>query len=134
MLYKDVLLHCAEAHKMWYSNKILTRTRISLTLLLLISVRLVPFNLLHYHNNQFASFEMFIDDVSHQSSTETISNDAPYCTFHQFLSLTSNSFVLDIDAEIFEPIINNTGLTLQIESRAKYLLSNILNKGSPLLA
>ncbi len=119
---------------MWYSNKILTRARISLILLLLISVRLVPFNLLHYHNNQFASFDALVSSSEHYSTEETISDDPPYCTFHQFLSLTSNSFVLAIGVEIFEPIINNSGLTLQIESRAKHLLFNNLNKGSPLLA
>ena len=133
MLYKDVLLHCAEAHKMWYSNKILTRARISLILLLLISVRLVPFKLLHYHNNQFASFEMFIDDVSHQSSTETISNDAPYCTFYQFLSLTSNGFVLEIDNGLIEAVNNDIGTTVVIELSSTLLLFDILNKGSPQL-
>ena len=117
---------------MWQNNKIFTRARIGLVLLLLISVRLVPYNLLHYHNNQFANFAALNRSASHQSTEETISNDAPYCTFHQFLSLTSNIFVLDSEAEIIEPIINNLGATIEFESRAKYLLFDILNKGSPL--
>ncbi len=118
---------------MWYSNKILTRARISLILLLLISVRLVPFNLLHYHNNQFASFEIFTDDVSHQSSTETLSNDAPYCTFHQFLSLTSNGFVLEIDNELIEAVNHDIGTTVVFELSSTLLFFDILNKGSPVL-
>ena len=115
------------------NNKVYTRARIGLVLLLLISVRLVPFNQLHYHNNQFANFAALGSSNGPQSTEETISDDAPYCTFHQFLSLTSNNFVLAIEAQIFEPIINNTRSTLQFESRVKYLLFDILNKGSPRL-
>ena len=124
----------AEEYIMWLDNKIFSRARIGLILLLLISVRLVPFNLLHYHNNQFANFEALSNNARHQSTEEAISNDAPYCAFHQFLSLTNNSFTLDSETQIIEPVTNNTGLTLQYESRAKYLLLNILNKGSPLPA
>jgi hypothetical protein len=76
---------------------------------------------------------MFIDDVSHQSSTETISNDAPYCTFHQFLSLTSNGFVLDIDSGPLEAVSHDIGTTVVIELSSTLLLFDILNKGSPLL-
>lgn len=130
---KDVLLSSAKAHKMWYSNKILTRFRISLILLLLISVRLVPFNLLHYHNNQFASFEVFSGNVGNQSDTETISNDTPYCTFHQFLSLTSNGFVLEVDNGLREPVGYEIGDTAIIELSSTLLFFDILNKGSPLL-
>jgi hypothetical protein len=133
MQCKGVLLPRSEAHKMWHSNKILNRARISLILLLLISVRLVPFNLLHYHNNQFASFDLFSDAVSHQSATETISNDAPYCTFHQFLSLTSNGFLFEHDNEIVEPVIDDRGSTEIIGLSSALLLFDILNKGSPLL-
>lgn len=118
---------------MWYSNKILTGTRISLILLLLISVRLVPFNLLHYHNNQFASFEVFSGGVGNQSATAAISNDTPYCTFHQFLSLTSNGFVLEIDNELFESVKHEIGTTTIIELSSTLLFFDILNKGSPLL-
>ena len=118
---------------MWHANKFRTRARISLILLLLISVRLVPFNLLHYHNNKFASFKMFIADVSHQSSTETLSNDAPYCTFHQFLSLTSNGFVLEIDNDLIEAVNHDIGITVVIEHSSTLPLFDILNKGSPIL-
>jgi hypothetical protein len=76
---------------------------------------------------------MFIDDVSHQSATETISNDAPYCTFHQFLSLTSNGFVLEIDNGLIEAVNHDIGTTVVIELSSTLLLFDILNKGSPVL-
>jgi len=113
-------------------NKILTRARVSLVLLVLISVRLIPYNLLHYHNNQFTSLEVLNIKTGHKSTEEAISNEAPKCSFHQFLSLTNNSFVLDVESQIFEPTGNYIGATLQIESRAKYLPFSIMNKGSPL--
>ena len=76
---------------------------------------------------------MFSNDVSHQSATETICNDARYCTFHQFLTLTSNGFVLEIDNEIIEPVNHDIGSTEIIGLSSTLLLFDILNKGSPLL-
>ena len=118
---------------MWQINKIFTRARIGLILLLLISVRLVPFNLLHYHNNQFANFEALNSSAGHQSTEEAISNDAPYCEFHQFLSLTSSSFVLDVEDKLLEPASYDIVVTSIVESKSTYLHLDILNKGSPLL-
>jgi len=118
---------------MWQIKKFLTRARIGLILLLLISVRLVPFNLLHYHNNQFANFEAFNNSTGHQLTKEAISNDAPYCEFHKFLSLTSNSFVLDVGNNLLEPASYDIVITTIVEPKSTYLHLDILNKGSPLL-
>ena len=119
---------------MWQINKIFTRARIGLILLLLISVRIVPFNLLHYHNNQFANFDALNSWSEHQSTEEAISNDASYCAFHQFLSLTSNSFVLDVGNNLLEPARYDFVIIIIVESKSTYLYLDILNKGSPLLA
>jgi len=119
---------------MWQNNKIFSRTRIGIILLLLITVRLVPFNLLHYHNNQFANFEALNSWAGHQSTEEAISNDAPYCAFHQFLSLTSNIFVLDVGHKLLDSANLEITITIIIELKSSYLLFDILNKGSPLLA
>jgi hypothetical protein len=119
---------------MWQNNKAFTSSRTSLILLLLISVRLVPFNLLHYHNNQFANFDALINGAGHQSTEEAISNEVPYCAFHQFLSLTSNSFVLNVGVNLLKPARYDIVITTLVESESTYLHLDILNKGSPLLA
>lgn len=118
---------------MWSDNKIFTRIRISLILLLIISVRLVPFNLLHYHNNQFANFTALNNFDKPFSHEETISDDIPYCVFHKFLTLTAGSFVLASDALKVEPVIKNSASIFQIELRETSWLFAILNKGSPRL-
>ena len=118
---------------MWYINKFLARTRISLILLLLISVRLIPFNLLHYHQNQFAGLQTLRGNVGIQSDAKAIYKDIPTCSFDQFLSLTSTGFVLGSCPDFIVSASTEIGKTIILELRAKQLLHEILNKGSPLL-
>ena len=119
---------------MWFTNIILTRARISIILLLLISVRLIPFNLLHFHHYQFAAFEMFSGIIGHQPTAETINNYTPSCSFDKFLSLTGTGFVLGISNNLIEPACYDIGTTALLEIRSTQLLFDILNKGSPQLA
>jgi len=118
---------------MWYNNNLITRNRISVVLLLLMVIRVVPFGLLHYHNNQFANFEALsiIADLPSEEVSLDISN--PACSFHDFLTLISNGFVTEVESEILNTKIPNTGSTILFDSVTKYYLFDILNKGSPRL-
>ena len=110
------------------------RNGISLVLLLLISIRLVPFNLLHYHNNKFADFEALGITNGRQQIEDTITLERNGCSFHQFLSLISHNFVFDAEYKISEPIEYGIGTTPISDSKAEFILFEILNKGSPKLA
>lgn len=118
---------------MTYTCKIFVKARISLVLLLLLSVRLIPFNLLHYHNSQFASYEIYSGSVSLWYLPETISDDSSSCSFDKFLSLTGTGFVLEIEGALIEPVIHDIAITSISELRSTLLLVHILNKGSPQL-
>jgi hypothetical protein len=99
---------------------------------LLISVRLIPFNLLHYHNSQFASYKMF-GGVSHWATTETISHDNTPCYLDQFLTLTATAFVLEVSDTQIDSTNCDIGKTPIIVLRPALLHFDILNKGSPQL-
>ena len=116
---------------MWYRNSILTKERISLILLILISVQLIPFNLLHFHNNQFGGFTVISIESGIGSEALQIKAKAPTCTFDKFLSLQNQNFTfeelhLEVGSSLFEE-----GLNFINQSKFELLPSDILNKGSP---
>ena len=119
---------------MWHSNNFLTRTRISVILLLLISVRLIPIDLLHYHQSQLDGSEMVSGNIGILTVEKAISSEIPTCSFDKFLSLTSTGFVLDNGNGIVVSTRNVISTTTILELSSKQLLREILNKGSPLLA
>lgn len=117
---------------MWHNNNIITRNRISIVLLFLITLRVVPFGLLHFHNNHFASFDALSLIADFPEEDESLDIAKPACSFHQFLTLINNGFVVEDETEISEPDIKSTEPTVLSESKVKYLLLGIWNKGSPL--
>jgi hypothetical protein len=119
---------------MWHNNNLITRNKISIVLLFLLSLRVVPFGLLHYHNNHFANSDALSVIADLPSEEVTLDIENPACSFHQFLTLVNNGFVVEMESEMLEPVVIGTDLIVLPESRVKYLLFKILNKGSPLLA
>ena len=119
---------------MWHTNNLITRKRLSVVLLLLIVIRVVPYGLLHYHNNYFANFEALsiIADLPSEEVSLDIAN--PSCSFHEFLTLINNGFITEVDSKTLNSKDPNTGSTVLFDSVAKHHLFEILNKGSPRLA
>lgn len=107
----------------------LIRTKVSLVLLLLIAIRVVPFGLLHYHNNQFGGITL--NNPTSHTVNAGLSNYISYCTLDDFLSLTTSGFVLATEYELPLPIQFETTNTVAVDSGSNYLLFEILNKGSP---
>ena len=118
---------------MWHTNNLITRNRLSLVLLFLMVIRVVPYGLLHYHNNYFANFEALsiIADLPPEEVALDIEN--PACSFHEFLTLISNGFITEVESKILNSKDPNTGSTVLFDSVAKHHLFEILNKGSPRL-
>jgi hypothetical protein len=118
---------------MWNRQNIFSRERVSIILLLLISIRLIPFNLLHYHNGEFAGFKAIIiiadtDDNSHLDISTTS------CTFHQFLDLINHGFFLDTGGEIIFPDDFSERVIVYSKNKPQVFFIHILNKGSPFLS
>lgn len=119
---------------MWHNNTLITRNQISIVLLFLLSLRVIPFGLLHFHNNNFTNFDALGVIAELPSEEVTLEIENPACSFHQFLTLVNNGFVVEMECEMLGPVVIGTDLIVLPESRVKYLLFKILNKGSPLLA
>ena len=118
---------------MWHTNNLFTRNRLSVVLLFLMVIRVVPYGLLHYHNNIFANFEALsiIADLPSEEVSLDIAN--PACSFHDFLTLLSNGFVTEVGSKVLNTKVLNTGSTVLFDSETKHHLFDILNKGSPRL-
>ena len=112
-----------------------SRNFISLTLLFLILLRLVPFNLLHYHNGEFASFNVSSNAANSQNTSESSLIEATNsCTFHEFLDLINHGFFIDPQLQIFEAPLFNEEFILYTENRLDVISIYLLNKGSPMPA
>ena len=116
---------------MWHTNNLFTRNRLSIVLLFLMVIRVVPFGLLHYHNNNFANFEALSIIADLPSEEESLDIANPACSFHEYLTLISNGFVTVVESEILNTKVLNTGSTILFDSVTKHHLFDILNKGSP---
>jgi len=117
------------------SKKLFSRNLISLALLLLILLRLVPFNLLHHHNGEFASFNVSVDISDTQTTNERFLDEASNsCTFHQFLDLINHGFFIDSNLRIFNADLFDEEHIQYTENRLDVISIYILNKGSPALA
>lgn len=102
----------------------------SILMLCLMLIRVTPFNILHYHNQQFADVEglspVLLTDVETNLDVHVVN-----CALHQYFSLLQHSFIYSAEFElnttspkqVFIPA-HNSGIPAQI-----YI--DINNKGSP---
>lgn len=116
-------------------KKILSRNNVSIALLFLVLLRLVPFNLLHYHNGVFASFKASTNIfISENNSDYQLAEKTSSCSFHQFLDLINHAFSLDATFQYVTTSLFGNNQSIYFEGQSTDVAIYILNKGSPMLA
>ena len=114
-------------------KKYLTVRKIGSLLLLFILMRLVPFNILHDHNNTFANYDAFTTLPTSHSYEKSIILDDLSCTFDQYLTLLSQSFVVNTCSTHNVPFVYYNGTNHKPELESWFQSLDKLNKGSPKL-
>jgi len=119
---------------MGFIKQLFSRSQLGGILLLLILLRLVPFNFLHYHNGTFGGNKVVISNPVSQSDDPIWENNTGYCSFDQFLELIAHGFLVSPVYTVFVEDNYRNYYAILVKSDQLGYSIYLLNKGSPILA